>query len=418
MRYTTVKALLAALISVVLVSALAAPSMADSKNDLEKEKKGVSGKIDSAKGDVAESTKELKTAQAALSTAQAALTSAQATLGETRGQLATAKAEDESLQLKLTETEAALEVSVARLKSGEANLVASERVVEEFTVQNVQQGDRGLRAFSKLLTGEKPSDFTEQMSINDSVSDAQLATMQGLDATRLVLKLKRDEVEKLRDQVKKQREAAAANLKVQEELEAAAAKQAESVATLVRSQASAKKSADSALQDDLAVLRKLESDRNRLNAQLAALATKDKKSGGASVGGDGGGALSYPVSGPITSRYGMRVHPVTGRYKLHDGTDFGVGCGTPIRAAASGTIIQQYYNGGYGNRVILNNGIKRGASVVTTYNHLSRFAKSAGSKVSRGEVIGYVGSTGYSTGCHLHFMVIVNGSTQNPMGWL
>lgn len=418
MRYTTVKALLAPLISVVLVSALAAPSMADSKNDLEKEKKGVSGKIDSAKGDVAESTKELKTAQAALSTAQAALTSAQATLGETRGQLATAKAEDESLQLKLTETEAALEVSVARLKSGEANLVASERVVEEFTVQNVQQGDRGLRAFSKLLTGEKPSDFTEQMSINDSVSDAQLATMQGLDATRLVLKLKRDEVEKLRDQVKKQREAAAANLKVQEELEAAAAKQAESVATLVRSQASAKKSADSALQDDLAVLRKLESDRNRLNAQLAALATKDKKSGGASVGGDGGGALSYPVSGPITSRYGMRVHPVTGRYKLHDGTDFGVGCGTPIRAAASGTIIQQYYNGGYGNRVILNNGIKRGASVVTTYNHLSRFAKSAGSKVSRGEVIGYVGSTGYSTGCHLHFMVIVNGSTQNPMGWL
>lgn len=418
MRYTTVKALLAALISVVLVSALAAPSMADSKNDLEKEKKGVSGKIDSAKGDVAESTKELKTAQAALLTAQAALTSAQATLGETRGQLATAKAEDESLQLKLTETEAALEVSVARLKSGEANLVASERVVEEFTVQNVQQGDRGLRAFSKLLTGEKPSDFTEQMSINDSVSDAQLATMQGLDATRLVLKLKRDEVEKLRDQVKKQREAAAANLKVQEELEAAAAKQAESVATLVRSQASAKKSADSALQDDLAVLRKLESDRNRLNAQLAALATKDKKSGGASVGGDGGGALSYPVSGPITSRYGMRVHPVTGRYKLHDGTDFGVGCGTPIRAAASGTIIQQYYNGGYGNRVILNNGIKRGASVVTTYNHLSRFAKSAGSKVSRGEVIGYVGSTGYSTGCHLHFMVIVNGSTQNPMGWL
>lgn len=418
MRSTTVKALLAGLISVLLMGALTAPSMADSKKDLEKQKSGVSGKIDSAKDDVAESTKELKAAQAAYDKAAASLKSAQSTLGETRGQLATAKAKDQNLQLRLEETEAALEVSIAKLASGEADLAASEQVVEEFTVQNVQQGDQGLRAFSRLLTGDAPADFTEQMSINDSVSDAQLARMQELDATRVVLKLKRDEVEDLRDRVKTQREEAAANLVVQEKLEAAAAAQASKVVTLVREQRTSKRAADAALKDDLAVLAKLEADRSRLNAQLAALAAKDKKSGGAAVGGDSGGTLSYPVSGPITSSYGMRVHPVTGVYKLHDGTDFGVGCGTPVRAAASGTIIQQYYNGGYGNRVILNNGIKRGQSVVTTYNHLSRFAKGVGSKVSRGDVIGYVGSTGYSTGCHLHFMVIVNGGTQNPSGWL
>ena len=81
-------------------------------------------------------------------------------------------------------------------------------------------------------------------------------------------------------------------------------------------------------------------------------------------------------------------------------------------------IIQQYYNAGYGNRVILANGVKRGKSIVTTYNHLSRFARGSGAKVSRGEVIGYVGSTGYSTGCHLHFMVLANGGTTNPMSWL
>jgi murein DD-endopeptidase MepM/ murein hydrolase activator NlpD len=95
-----------------------------------------------------------------------------------------------------------------------------------------------------------------------------------------------------------------------------------------------------------------------------------------------------------------------------------VPCGTPVHAAAAGTIIDQYYNGAYGNRVILNNGIKRGVSVVTTYNHLSRFVKSRGSHVSRGELIAYSGTTGYSTGCHLHFMVITNGHTTNPMGWL
>lgn len=124
------------------------------------------------------------------------------------------------------------------------------------------------------------------------------------------------------------------------------------------------------------------------------------------------------MSGSVTSSYGMRTHPITGVYKLHDGTDFRGACGTPIIAAADGTVIQQFYNAAYGNRVIINHGIIRGQSVVTTYNHLSRFAVSAGSRVSRGQVIGYVGSTGYSTGCHLHFMVLANGSTTNPMNWL
>ncbi|RYJ04807.1 MAG: M23 family metallopeptidase, partial [Actinomycetales bacterium] len=124
------------------------------------------------------------------------------------------------------------------------------------------------------------------------------------------------------------------------------------------------------------------------------------------------------VATPITSPYGMRVHPITGVYKLHDGTDFGVPCGTPVRAAASGTVIQQYFNGAYGNRVLLDNGIKRGVNVVTIYNHLSRFVVSTGAKVKRGQLIAYSGTTGYSTGCHLHFMVLANGATTNPVGWL
>ena len=80
--------------------------------------------------------------------------------------------------------------------------------------------------------------------------------------------------------------------------------------------------------------------------------------------------------------------------------------------------MSQYYNSGYGNRVILNNGTIRGANIVTTYNHLSRFAVSAGQRVSRGQTIGYVGTTGSSTGCHLHFMVLVNGSHTNPANWI
>jgi murein DD-endopeptidase MepM/ murein hydrolase activator NlpD len=154
-----------------------------------------------------------------------------------------------------------------------------------------------------------------------------------------------------------------------------------------------------------------------LEERIASLVESEKALGGAGSG-DGGGSLSRPVAGPITSGYGMRVHPITGRYKLHDGTDFGASCGTPIRAAAGGVVLEQYYNGGYGNRVILNNGLMRGQSVVTTYNHLSSYARSVGDQVNRGDVIGYVGSTGYSTGCHLHFMVLADGHTTDPMGWL
>ncbi|MFI5427649.1 M23 family metallopeptidase [Aeromicrobium sp. UC242_57] len=223
---------------------------------------------------------------------------------------------------------------------------------------------------------------------------------------------------KLRDQVKVQRAQAAANLAEKQRLEKIAQVQAEQVEVLVTKRQGAKRLAASAQAEDERQYQAFRSEAAALEARIKALAAKQVKSGGKGSGGDSGGALSYPVNGPITSPYGMRVHPVTGVYKLHDGTDFGVGCGTPIKAAASGTIVEQYFNGAYGNRVILNNGVKRGVSVVTTYNHMSRFALSAGSKVSRGQVIGYVGTTGYSTGCHLHFMVLANGSTVNPMGWL
>jgi len=127
--------------------------------------------------------------------------------------------------------------------------------------------------------------------------------------------------------------------------------------------------------------------------------------------------FAYPVSAPITSPYGMRLHPVTHIYKLHDGTDFGAGCGTPIRAAYSGRVAERYYNGGYGNRLMIDHGYVDGRYVTTGYNHAIRYSVSVGQHVSKGQVVGYVGSTGYSTGCHLHLMVWLGGRLVNPMTW-
>ena len=77
-----------------------------------------------------------------------------------------------------------------------------------------------------------------------------------------------------------------------------------------------------------------------------------------------------------------------------------------------------YYNAGYGNRVIIDHGFVRGVSLSTSYNHLTSFVARPGEHVSRGQLIAYSGTTGYSTGCHLHFMVYVNGATVDPMTWL
>ena len=117
-----------------------------------------------------------------------------------------------------------------------------------------------------------------------------------------------------------------------------------------------------------------------------------------------------PVPGWETSGYGMRRHPVLGYTRMHRGIDFHAPYGSPIYAAADGRVVFVGRHGGHGNYVKLDNG----GGLGTGYAHMSRFAVSQGEYVRRGEVIGYVGSTGLATGPHLHFEVYKNGETVNP----
>lgn len=128
----------------------------------------------------------------------------------------------------------------------------------------------------------------------------------------------------------------------------------------------------------------------------------------------GSGSLDRPVGGPVTSAFGTRVHPITGVRKLHDGTDFGVACGTRVHAAAAGTVVHRSFSGAYGKRVV----IRHRPGFETSYNHLQSQSVAVGDRVASGEVIGHSGSTGLSTGCHLHFMVVKDGHAVDPMGYL
>lgn len=132
----------------------------------------------------------------------------------------------------------------------------------------------------------------------------------------------------------------------------------------------------------------------------------------------GASGLVRPATGPVTSRFGMRRHPVLGVWKLHDGTDFGLPCGAPLRSVAAGRVTQSYYNGGYGNRLFIDHGTVNGRRIVSAYNHATRYTVSVGQNVAAGQVIGLNGTTGYSTGCHLHFMLWVDGQLVDPQPWL
>lgn len=124
-----------------------------------------------------------------------------------------------------------------------------------------------------------------------------------------------------------------------------------------------------------------------------------------------GGRLGYPTSVTVTnSPYGYRIHPIYGTRKLHSGMDFAVASGSPIYAAADGTVIMASWYGGYGNCVI----IDHGGGMTTLYAHNTSLTVSNGQRVKRGDVIARAGSTGNSTGPHCHFEVRINGSTTDP----
>jgi len=135
---------------------------------------------------------------------------------------------------------------------------------------------------------------------------------------------------------------------------------------------------------------------NKINSYLSAIPT------------------SWPTSGGISSSYGTRLDPISYTYRFHDGVDISAGYGAAITSAGAGTVVSSGYDGAYGLKII----VSHGYGITSSYSHCSSSYVSVGEKVSKGETIGLVGSSGRTTGPHLHFMIAVNGSTVNPTKFL
>ncbi|HEX6312610.1 MAG TPA: peptidoglycan DD-metalloendopeptidase family protein [Acidimicrobiia bacterium] len=234
------------------------------------------------------------------------------------------------------------------------------------------------------------------------VAKGELEVQRGrAEEARAAVEAQRAEVQQLRAELEPVRAAVAAQEAEEEQLLAS-----------VRARKDEFEGELAALQAEQAALAALVS-----RGSGEATSTPASSDGGGGGGGgqpSGGGPFQWPCNGSVGSGFGYRVHPISGTSRMHTGVDIGCANGAPIRAAGAGVVVEAGWRGGYGNAVV----IDHGNGLATLYAHQSQIASSPGRQVSAGETIGYVGSTGYSTGPHLHWEVWVNGNPVDPMGYV
>ncbi|WP_062069369.1 M23 family metallopeptidase [Demequina sediminicola] len=378
---------------------------------------------------------QLAELEIALDEAQAAVDAAVIEQGIVADKLATAEAQDKAITAQI----AADEERTAELQE----LVAA-------IAYEAYQGTSLNASLSIVLGAANAREFVDEYMAQESASRVQSNTLTELEEIAAVNRNRAVRQEAVRvyiEELKAEADALVIELEglrqeaadAKAEVEALAIEQAEAKEALEaeRARLVAEQKENDALQQQIrnevqalfaqkssAADALSEAEQELADAEAEANANNGGGSGGSSGGSSGGGASSsgyfdYPTKNVyITSSYGMRYHPVLGYWRLHAGTDFRAYCGTPIYASAAGTVVWSKYRSGFGNQVLIDHGNVGGDNIMTSSNHLSSFAVSSGQRVSQGTLIGYSGTTGTSTACHLHFEMYVNGPTVNPMSVL
>ena len=421
-----------AAISVALSLGLVSTSSADTGGDKRKVDASIaelSSAIEGTSADLAKAVVELRRITAVLPGVRQALVVADATrvAADRRNQtLATALAVAQANAAKATEA--------LRTNARESQAVADQ--LGNLVRNDYQQGE--MSGLSLALEASSPQDFTDRLIMLDTVLRVRGASLRRLDTVRAQGQATQSHLVAVRRQV--------AALKAQAETALAKATAARNNAVAAKAKldrlhgAQARYLATVAAKKamEVAGLAKLRSESDSLARQLAARARAARESAarhaaarGAAGGGVPpivppgvlkgglGGFLSYPLSAPVSSEFGQRLDPVLRVWRLHAGIDFAAGCGSPVYAAAAGDVIMatpESMSGGYGNRLVIDHGLQRGVDLTTTYNHLASFVVTSG-RVVRGQIVAYSGTTGFSTGCHLHFETREDGTPVNPRLW-
>lgn len=292
---------------------------------------------------------------------------------------------------ELEETEAQIEVNAELLATAEKNLVKRTQVLNR-RMRDIYEN--GQISYLDVLVGAADfTDLTTRVDLLKRILSQDAALIARVKAERQLVVQKKAELEHDRARIQElQKAAKAKKVMIQNRRDAQQAVLDEAV--------NEKETADRAYQELLETSRQIERMiRNAGNKGGSAQAT---------------GAMVWPTGGPVTSPFGWRTHPIFGTQRLHTGIDIGADYGDDVVAVDSGVIIYADWMGGYGKAVI----VEHGGGISTLYAHNSELLVSEGQTVRKGQTVSRVGSTGYSTGPHLHFEVRQNGSPVNPLSYL
>lgn len=330
-------------------------------------------------------------------------------------QLREVKREQQQTQSELAAAQQALEQARARLRKARAQLRQTRKqleIVRRRLAVTEEKLARHRKAFSERILALYRSSAPTPLAVVLNVASFE----EMANRARFVSLVAEQDQKLLRELVtlEKQLEARHAELRSLEARQAAHQAEVHYEAAQVAAQ---ERRTQRALQAVLANRQRLEQELAEMDAESrrieAMLAVLQRGTGGRRYAGTWSGHLLRPVPGPVVSGFGMRFHPILHYYRPHNGVDMHASYGTPVRAADRGMIVFAGWRRGYGKSVI----IDHGSGVATLYAHLSDISVGEGQIVSRGQIIGAVGSTGLSTGPHLHFEVRRYGTPVDPLSF-
>ena len=376
-------------------------------------------RVEIAAGELESSTAAVRAAAQQLSAVAAQLPAAQQNAAAAQGELAGARALLAGATRKVRRAELATAASGRRVDEATTRVARGRETIGELARRSYQQGPLG--DIRQMFLSGSPQDLVDRAQTLRMVFRGQNEVLHDLSVDRLRLATMTAQL--AADQ--KELEATRARARVGEERARAVAVRAEGaaarVADLVKQRTSALAAAQDARAEDEAEYRaaneasRVLAERLRAQARARALAAARARSSVARVSSS---RFQWPTDGQLTSGYGYRQHPIYGDTRFHAGIDIGAGWGTSVWAAAPGTVVHAGSAGGYGNLVLVSHGTYGGRDIVTGYAHMSSISVAVGEQVQPGEQVGRVGSTGNSTGPHLHFEVRRDGDPVEPLDWV
>jgi len=355
-------------------------------DELQEQKKEIDSQIKDKQSDLESNKAAQSQAQAQLDSINSSLDAVQAEITRLYDELAVAEENLAKQQEEYDRIKAELEQSQADLQT---------RVSAIY-----KNGD--ISYLDVLFSSENIEDFISGFIFLSKIVEQDQKIIDSIQENKVLAEEKLNELEQTRNEI--------LALQQQKEAEEAEyAKQAESKVALIDQLESEQAALEKEIDEMAAQSGSIASE---INSYFSTLSTSDP---GYTYTGSGIFTWPLSISGTLTSNYGYRIHPISGKRKMHTGLDIAAPAGTPVLAAESGTVIAvKNLSTGYGHHVI----ISHGSSIATLYAHMSSINVSVGQSVSRGQQIGGVGTTGASTGNHLHFEVRVNGSHVSPWGYV